>query len=77
MKKKDKTINGILMCPLAVGASAHIFHQGMITHTSRIVAIHSRTTQEVCFETLNTNYRLILNPFPFAASSQYAMNMAA
>lgn len=63
-KKTTKTLNGDLLLPLSVGARTVILHQGLVTRTSRVVAIHSRTEGEVRFETLNTQYRLLTGPAP-------------
>lgn len=76
-EKTLKTLHGILMRPLAVGAKAVIVHQGQITLTSRVVSIHSRTADEVCFETLNSEYRLLTGPFLQPAVSQLLMAVAA
>lgn len=45
--KTVRTLTGILLCPLAVGSKALIVHQGKITRTARIMAIHHRTADEV------------------------------
>lgn len=72
-EKTAKTLHGVLMRPLAVGAKAVIVHDGRITLTSRVVGIHSRTEDEVCFETLNSEYRLLTDPFHQSAVSQLAV----
>lgn len=69
-EKTLKTLHGVLMRPLAVGTKAIIVHQGQITLTSRVVSIHSQTADEVCFETLNSEYRLLTGPFLQPAVSQ-------
>lgn len=61
-EKTTRTLTGVLMRPLAVGAKAVILHQGQITLTSRVVNIHSYTEDEVRFETMNTQYRLLTSP---------------
>ena len=77
LEKKSKTLNGELMMPLEVGAKAMILHQGLITLTSRVVAIHSQTENEVRFETKNTHYRLLTGPFRQLAVNPSPMAMAA
>ena len=72
--KTTKTLNGILLRPLAVGAKAVILHQGQVT---RVVAVHSRTEGEVRFETLNTEYRLLLGPSSEPAAGCFPLAMAA
>ena len=75
--KTTKTLNGVLMRPLAVGAKAVILHQGQVTLTSRVVAIHSQAEGEVCFETMNTQYRLLTGPFCEPVVSLFPVAMAA
>lgn len=76
-EKATKTLSGTLLCPLTVGEKAVIFHQGLITRTSRVVAVHSRTEDEVRFETLNTEYRLLTGPDCEPAEGCFSMAMAA
>lgn len=76
-KKIEKTLSGVLLCPLIVGAKAVIFHEGLVTRTSRVVAVHSRTEGEVRFETLNTEYRLLLGPGSEPAADCFPLAMAA
>lgn len=38
--KTTKTLDGVLLRPLAVGAKAVILHQGQVTYTSRVVSRH-------------------------------------
>ena len=76
-KKTTKTLNGDLLLPLSVGARAVILHQGRITRTSRVVAIHGRSEGEVCFETLNTQYRLLTGPSSEPAADCFPLTMAA
>ena len=76
-KKTTKTLNGDLLLPLSVGARTVILHQGLVTRTSRVVAIHSRTEGEVRFETLNTQYRLLTGPSSEPAAGCFPLAMAA
>lgn len=69
-EKKTATLSGTLMYPLEVGCRALIFHNGRITRTSRVVAIHEKNCEEIRFETMNTVYRLLLGPTPQAAEQQ-------
>ena len=75
--KTTKTLNGVLMRPLAVGAKAVILHQGQVTLTSRVVNIHSYTENEVRFETMNTQYRLLTGPINEPTTSLFPAAMAA
>ena len=61
-QKKSTTLHGTLLYPLMVGHCAMIRSHGQFLRTSRIVAIHSYTTEEIRFETMNTNYTLLLSP---------------
>lgn len=76
-EKAMKTMTGTLLRPLAVGAKAVILYQGQVTLTSRVVNIHSRTEDEIRFETLNTEYRLLTGPDREQAADSFPMAMAA
>lgn len=76
-EKITRTLNGVLLRPLAVGAKAVILHQGQVTYTSRVVSIHSYGMSEVRFETLNTQYRLLTGPSPEPAAGCFPLAMAA
>lgn len=76
-EKKSKTISGILMRPLLVGGRAIIFYCGQMIRTSPIVAIHNASAEQVCFETVNTVYTLLINPSPQSAASSCRMTLAA
>lgn len=75
--KAVQTLTGILLRPLAVGSRAVIVHQGKITRTARIMAIHHRTAGEVCFETLDTRYYLLTGPDFEPAVSAFPAVLAA
>lgn len=77
IEKANKTLNGTLMRPLAVGSNAIIFHQGKFTRTSRIVAISRLGAEEVYFETLNTKYHLLTGPSTQPAASLFPVAFAA
>ena len=62
-EKKTRTLNGTLMMPLTVGTKAVILHQGQVTLTTPVVAIHRLAENEVRFETKNTHYQLLTGPF--------------
>lgn len=67
-QKKSTTLHGTLLYPLMVGQCAMIHSRGQFLRTSRIVAIHSCTAEEICFETMNTNYTLLMSPVPQTAA---------
>lgn len=58
--KKTTILSGTLLLPLRLGASAVIRHNGGRIRTSEVVSIHSISPTGICFETLNTNYTLLL-----------------
>lgn len=75
--KNIQTLHGILLRPLAVGSRAIIVHQGKVTRTARIMAIHHRTAEEICFETADTTYYLMTGPDTQPAVSLFPMALAA
>lgn len=75
--KKFTTLSGLLMFPLCIGCRAMILHNGRYTHTSKVVAIHSVQTGDIRFETMNTHYRLLLDPMSQTVECRPAMGMAA
>lgn len=75
--KKYTTLNGTLLCPIAVDSCALILHRGKVIRTSRIVAIRSLAPNKVCFETLNTHYTLVPEPTPASVGRPLMMSMAA
>ena len=76
-EKKETTLKGTLIYPLALGSCALIYCRGHFIRTSRVVAIHSRTAEELCFETLNTHSTLLMGPSPETAACPMLMGMAA
>jgi len=79
MKNNKKTVHliGSLLYPVAVGKGAVVFSGGQVLHTSRVVAIHEQTVNQIRFETLNTHYTLAMGPFPLAAVSPLPVRAAA
>lgn len=75
--KRSKILNGILMAPLMIGGRALIYHDGQFIHTSTIVAIHGSGDSFIRFETLNTNYILLVDPTPQMAAIPAELGMAA
>lgn len=66
--KKTTILNGTLLLPLQVGASALIRHNGGRIRTSAVISIQSISPTGISFETLNTNYTLLL-PAPVQAAA--------
>lgn len=73
--KKFTTMNGTLMCSLRVGECALIRCSSGVLRTSRVVSIRSVENSEICFETLNTVYRLL--PAPVAQETGLSTAMMA
>ena len=59
-QKKNLEISGKLLRPLAVGDAAFISETDGMRRTSRVLSMENISPNEICFETLNTNYRLHL-----------------
>lgn len=58
--KKMRELDGCLLIPIEIGASAFIkIPEGML-RTSRVLKLQKLTQYEVQFETQNTNYHLHL-----------------
>lgn len=77
-KKEDKkqiTLCGSLLSPLAIGHPAVFSSGGTIYRTSRVAMIHGMTAEEVRFETVNTQYHLVLNTYPIATMVPMAQPM--
>ena len=57
--KKITTLYGTIQAPLSVGSRAIIRTNGQTLRTSPVVAISLVSAQQICFETMNTNYSLL------------------
>lgn len=75
--KKNVNLCGMAVLPVAVGACALLVCGGHCIRTSRVVKIHEYTPQILRFETVNSNYSVVLTPSPLAAVSLIPMGMAA
>lgn len=62
--KEFKSMRGKLMRPISVGKSAVFSSEGLIYHTSVVIALHKRTKHHIHFETQDTHYHLSLQPIP-------------
>lgn len=62
-----RIVHGTLMYPLEVGSRALIFEEGRYLHTSKVIAIHGVTPQQIRFETMNSHYCLLAPSSPVAA----------
>ena len=77
MIKAMKILEGTLIRPLSVGSRALFRHWSGLVRTSPVVAIRSVTDEEVCFETMNTTYRLVTRPTREPATSLLPLALAA
>lgn len=75
--KKEVSLHAMVALPITVGNCAILFSGGDIIRTSRVVAIHQHTPKEIRFETLNTRYRVSMDPFPLAAVNPLPVSAAA
>jgi len=76
-EKKSTTLYGTLLFPLRVGSRAVILQGGSFIHTSTVVAVHRVEVDNICFETQNTIYHLLLDPAAQPADCRPAVSMAA
>ncbi len=75
--KAYKYLEGNLVHPIKVGKPAVFSSDGLLYHTSVVVALHEQTKDHVHFETKNTLYHLSLQPVPATAVSPFRMKLAA
>ncbi len=62
--KKSTILQGKLLVPPEVGSCACISAKGQLIRTSQVVAVKEINSRRVRFETLNTNYCVLLTPAP-------------
>lgn len=60
LEKRTQELDGYLLSPIEIGASAFIKVSDGMLRTSRVLKLNMLTQSEVQFETQNTNYRLHL-----------------
>lgn len=58
--KKHIELTGSLIYPIEVGEAAFIREADGMRRTSTVLCAKKVSAQEICFETVNTNYRLHL-----------------
>lgn len=75
--KKCRTLNGTLIRPVSVGNAAIFSSDGLIYHTSVVIALHNKTTNFIHFETQNTHYHLSIQPFPQTDVNPLPVELAA
>ena len=75
--KKEININGRIVFPLQEGARAIISCGGQFIYTSPVVEIRDEETDYVCFETMNSVYKVCLQSHPVEASVPSILKMCA
>lgn len=75
--KKEVNISGRIVFPLQEGVRAVIATGGGITYTSPVVEIIEERTDYACFETLNSVYRVCLQPVPVRSAIPPFLKMCA
>lgn len=66
--KRTEMITGSPVRPIRIGRKAIIVHNGKLLHTATVTGIQEYSADTVCFETPDTNYRITLSGYPFAAA---------
>lgn len=75
--KKKISINGRIVFPLQKGARAVIACGEHFIYTSPVVEIRDEGMEYVCFETMNSVYKVCLQPHPVEASVPRILKMCA
>ena len=75
--KKEVNINGKIVFPLQEGSRAVISTGGAVIYTSPVVEILEDRTDFVCFETMNSVYKVCLQPVPVRAVIPPFLKMCA
>ena len=70
--KQSEILDGRPVRPIRIGRKAIIVHNGKLLHTATVTGIQEYSAESVCFETPDTNYRISLSGYPFAAAAVYA-----
>ena len=69
--KQTEILDGSPVRPIRIGRKAIIVHNGKLLHTATVTGIQEYSADTVCFETPDTNYRITLSGYPFAAAALY------
>lgn len=75
--KKEVNINGRIVFPLQEGSRAVISRGSDFIYTSPVVEIMEERTDYVCFETMNSVYKVCLQPVPIRAVIPPFLKMCA
>ena len=71
--KNIRIVHGTLIYPLEFGSLSLIFEDGRYLHTSKVIAIHGVTPQQIRFETMNSHYCLLAPSSPVTADMPVAV----
>ena len=75
--KKEVSINGRIVFPLEEGCRAVILTDNRLIYTSLVVEIMEERTDYACFETLNSVYKVRLQPVPARVTLPTFLKMCA
>ncbi len=75
--KKEINISGKVVFPLQEGSRAVISKGGDFIYTSPVVEILEERTDFICFETMNSVYRVSLQPVSHQAAVPFFLKMCA
>ena len=75
--KKTVRIDGKVAFPLEVGRNAIIYRGGDFLFTSLVVEIKEQRPDFVCFETMNSIYKVSLAPFSIELATPCQLPRAA
>ena len=75
--KKEVSINGRIAFPLKEGVRAVISTGGGLIYTSLVVEIIEESPEYACFETMNSVYKVCLQPVPVRAVVPPFLKMCA
>lgn len=75
--KKEVSINGRIAFPLQEGARAVISTGEGLIYTSAVVEIIEESPEYACFETMNSVYKVCLQPIPVRAAIPPFLKMCA
>lgn len=70
--KRTEILDGRPVRPIRLGRKAIIVHNGKLLHTATVTGIREYSADTVCFETPDTNYRIILSGHPLSAAALLA-----
>lgn len=75
--KKEMSVNGWITFPLEEGCRAVISTDNGLIYTSPVVEIMEERSDYACFETLNSVYKVCLQPVPARVTLPTFLKMCA